>query len=508
MATVADLYAQALGRAPDAGGLAYWESMFGPTVDPTEAATFLSVAKVIEPDVVQSNLERLTQVADLDMGLFAPVAAPVQAPVSSVVAPKTVNELYQTFYGTPGDPGGVAYWGGADRAVTPKDAASFILWAGKDPSIANKSTGLTVDQAYETYLGRKPDETARNYWTGGKPNEPLTTAQLAAITSEAYGLNKKDGGGIFGSGIGPDVSWVDLRDNLEAAAVIAGNYYLPGSSMLTSRLVTEGAQENLNTDAARIANVVAGAAGGYQGNTSNYGRIADATGITGPAATGAEATGAATTGAATTGAATSSVSADVLNAANATSDPIAALNALKGFTYSDLEYLSTLTGMTPEILARAAANNALLSPIPREVIPAGSSTVTPVTAETVAGTGLTVADVIKTIPLVNTVTTLLNPTKPPTTPTTPTGFGIVPIPSDWRSPTYSAPSAPVDFNSLFTDQNLLAGTQWQGLPNQRNVSFNDIFASGQQQTPMGQPVNINQIVSAILGQNPTSQSPA
>ena len=49
MTTVADLYTQVLGRAPDAGGLAYWESMFGPTVDTTELGTFLSVANVTEP---------------------------------------------------------------------------------------------------------------------------------------------------------------------------------------------------------------------------------------------------------------------------------------------------------------------------------------------------------------------------------------------------------------------------------------------------------------------------
>ena len=90
----------------------------------------------------------------------------------------------------------------------------------------------------------------------------------------------------------------------------------------------------------------------------------------------------------------------------------------------------------------------------------------------------------------------------------PTGFEQVPIPADWRSPTYAASSAPIDLSSIFTDQNLLAGTQWQGLPQQQNVSFNDIFASGQQQTPMGQPVDINQIVSAILGQNTASQKPA
>jgi hypothetical protein len=90
----------------------------------------------------------------------------------------------------------------------------------------------------------------------------------------------------------------------------------------------------------------------------------------------------------------------------------------------------------------------------------------------------------------------------------PTGFEQVPIPADWRSPTYAASSAPIDLSSIFTDQNLLAGTQWQGLPQQQNVSFNDIFASGQQRTPMGQPVDINQIVSAILGQNTASQKPA
>lgn len=88
------------------------------------------------------------------------------------------------------------------------------------------------------------------------------------------------------------------------------------------------------------------------------------------------------------------------------------------------------------------------------------------------------------------------------------GFEQVPIPADWRSPTYAASSAPIDLSSIFTDQNLLAGTQWQGLPQQQNVSFNDIFASGQQRTPMGQPVDINQIVSAILGQNTVSQKSA
>jgi len=42
MATVADLYRQVLGREADPGGLAYYQNLFGPTIEPTEVNTFLS----------------------------------------------------------------------------------------------------------------------------------------------------------------------------------------------------------------------------------------------------------------------------------------------------------------------------------------------------------------------------------------------------------------------------------------------------------------------------------
>lgn len=88
------------------------------------------------------------------------------------------------------------------------------------------------------------------------------------------------------------------------------------------------------------------------------------------------------------------------------------------------------------------------------------------------------------------------------------GFSIVPVPADWKSPTYAPISAPIDLSTVLTSKNMLGSTQWENLPTQRNISFNDIFASGQQQTPMGSPVDLNNIVSAILGQAATSQKPA
>lgn len=89
-----------------------------------------------------------------------------------------------------------------------------------------------------------------------------------------------------------------------------------------------------------------------------------------------------------------------------------------------------------------------------------------------------------------------------------TGFAQVPIPAEWKSPTYAPIAGPIDLSTILSSQNMLGGTQWQNLPSQRNVTFNDIFAAGQQQTPMGSPVDLNNIVSAILGQTATSQKPA
>lgn len=86
-----------------------------------------------------------------------------------------------------------------------------------------------------------------------------------------------------------------------------------------------------------------------------------------------------------------------------------------------------------------------------------------------------------------------------------TGFPIIPVPTDWKPPEYTnTPVKNVSFEDLFPGVSL-QGMQWAGLQNQQpNMTFNDIFASGQQQTPMGMPVNIQDIVGSILGQSAKS----
>jgi hypothetical protein len=79
------------------------------------------------------------------------------------------------------------------------------------------------------------------------------------------------------------MSWfTSLRNDIESVASLVGNYYLPGSSLVTDQLVSKGSQAQLGTGLGQLAQIGTGVAGGYAGNTANYGNLYDAaTGGTG-----------------------------------------------------------------------------------------------------------------------------------------------------------------------------------------------------------------------------------
>ena len=69
--------------------------------------------------------------------------------------------------------------------------------------------------------------------------------------------------------------WTDLRDTVESAAVLAGNYFLPGSSLVTSHLTSEGSQDQLNSTVGKLAQLGTGGWGAVEGNLANYGTAYD-----------------------------------------------------------------------------------------------------------------------------------------------------------------------------------------------------------------------------------------
>jgi hypothetical protein len=286
----------------------------------------------------------------------------------------------------------------------------------------------------------------------------------------------------------PDDSsfFTKLRDTAEAAGVVAGNYFLPGSSLVSSRLVSEGAQDQLATDEMRLANLAAGATGGYQGNMANYGKVGEALGMT-------------TADPNAVGGVTGPDNIDVGGGFNpaAASPELTAQQVLDQIT---AEQAGSMTAAETQAMIDAEAASA-----------AQAAAATPAQVAAAKAAGMSVLDYARAGLLVNALTgdpLGLGGSKGQQGGTGSTGFAQVAIPAEWKSPTYATPSAPIDLSTIFSNQNMLGGTQWQGLPSQQNMSFNDIFSAGQQQTPMGSPVDLNQIVSSILGQAATSQKPA
>ncbi|MGH9697954.1 MAG: hypothetical protein ACRD52_00675 [Candidatus Acidiferrales bacterium] len=72
----------------------------------------------------------------------------------------------------------------------------------------------------------------------------------------------------------------NIRDTIESASSLAGNFFLPGSSILTDQLVSKGAQKQLGSGVGKVAQVASGGTGAYEGNLANYGNIASS--VAGP----------------------------------------------------------------------------------------------------------------------------------------------------------------------------------------------------------------------------------
>jgi hypothetical protein len=122
----------------------------------------------------------------------------------------------------------------------------------------------------------KTSYSRRELYALGEPIGDSSTYEIAG--RRVYG----GGGGGLGdlvSGVSDALSGVEdtvsdaymgVRDPLQAGAVLAGNYFVPGSGMITSKLVSDEAQEMLDSDLGKVGMLASGGAGGMEGNMSNW----------------------------------------------------------------------------------------------------------------------------------------------------------------------------------------------------------------------------------------------
>lgn len=156
------------------------------------------------------------------------------------------------------------------------------------------------------------------------------------------------------------------------------------------------------------------------------------------------------------------------------------------------------TGQNLEVVAERPKTPVIpFTPIEQPIIPA-PITPTPIEIPKVVADKdkITAKDVINTIGAAATLAAAAGAAAGTDRPS----FGVVPVPSDWRTPTYGGGAGqwpgltPIDFGS----RQLLRGTQWEKYLQPNQVSYVDLFKV--LQGIPGQPVNINDVITRIQGQ--------
>lgn len=154
----------------------------------------------------------------------------------------------------------------ADAAIN--DAINKSISSDKDQNAISRAQQFDYEKNY-ALTHNAPGSAIYNYWA----NRPIEaqwakTFDYTKNPSSTWNKPPSDPGGSF---------LTTLRDLGETAAVIAGNFVVPGSSALTSNLASKNSQKQLSSDIGQIAQVGSSIAGGLSGNTNPISKIVDNT---------------------------------------------------------------------------------------------------------------------------------------------------------------------------------------------------------------------------------------
>jgi len=163
MATLEQLYQQVLGRPADPGGLAYYQNLFGPTIEPTEVNTFLAG---IAPGTESVTQEQARQAALKFVGNLPAMPGGATSGV-------TTNDL-------PTNTGG----GSQDAAV------NLPTTTVTNPLTDRTYAENLVRQTFQTVLNRQPLDEGLNYWVNQIMSGNVSPSNIASLV--ASGAQNED----------------------------------------------------------------------------------------------------------------------------------------------------------------------------------------------------------------------------------------------------------------------------------------------------------------------------
>ena len=167
MATVEELYQQILGRQADPGGLAYYQNLFGPTIEPEEVQTFLGGA------VASGEVQDVGNLQPAATSFISSLQSPVQninlpAPTPGPdLGPATVNlPTTQPVVQTPTTPSTPIYQPPytpststptTERGIVGYDESGSPIYGDVPAKEAGKRFDDAIKDLYWEVLGREPD---------------------------------------------------------------------------------------------------------------------------------------------------------------------------------------------------------------------------------------------------------------------------------------------------------------------------------------------------------------
>lgn len=517
--SISDLYQQYLGRAPDAEGLQYWSNMFGSSIDPSEIATFRQAVDDartagIEPIPAASQVPAPVRPTEPEIKDFRGKTYDTQQLLSLAqqLAP-TVD--YENFwggvYGT--EKGNIGFaFEDSEKALgfTPSVLDQVLLDMSRhllDEGITSLDQLEARDQFRRfgsTYTGeggtiyeikRDPATGQVTTQTWGKSTSDkgniLTAASLglgllgvpaslggALNTGLNLGLNQAAQGALGGALLGGGTAALGGGDVLKGAVLGGLGGYAQGGGF------SSGADMGLNSDLT-MAQIESGlGTPGY-----GYGAQAAASGLFNPALIG------------------SGAYLDLNGVPTAYAPDN--IDAGGGWSPNLPDFEMTVTAPRPvnppvdTVLPVADYRNEGRNyPTPISTQGSGGS---PVNAS--VGGGVSLGNVIRAIDTGAKIAALTGAGNAIAGDNR-TGFDVVPVPSDWRSPTYGQAGArnlpPINFGT----RELLRGTQWEKFLNpvqapvvpapQTGMTYGDLVDVLQNR--QGGTLTIGDIISGITSQ--------
>jgi hypothetical protein len=197
--TLQDLYQNVLGRAPDTGGLSFWQDYAatrgGPGIDPEEIAAFVAAAQAEKPGAAYTPPRTPTLVVPEDYPMYGP-SGPTQTPISNVpvVTPTPRPPLVVTPVPKTGPTSATTT---TASSVTPSaDFTSGMVRALTRPTYkqttfaSRRGPAPTLEQLYQNVLGRAPDTRGLEFWrnyVGSSIDPDEIAAFVAAAQAERPG---------------------------------------------------------------------------------------------------------------------------------------------------------------------------------------------------------------------------------------------------------------------------------------------------------------------------------